>query len=488
MCDSGEVDSGMASPRHVVVVGGGISGLATAWFLRQHPRPPQVTVLEASGAVGGKLMAGDLAGRAVDAGAESLLARRPEAVDLAAAVGLADAVVTPDTTAARVMVDGSLRPFPRGTVLGIPTDLSSLAASRVLTWRGLARARAERVLPSPPAHGDVSVGRFVTARLGREVTERLVEPLLGGVYAGHADLLSLAATMPSIAAARTRGEKVTTAAASVRAGSGASADGSTPFVGISGGLFGLTERLAQRLAGDGVQIRTRTIARELSRDGSGRWRVVVGPVPAPVLLRADAVVLAVPAGAAARLLRGVVPAASALLEVVDYASIGLVALGYRHADVPPGALPGSGHLVPTREGRTVKAVTYSSRKWRWMRASVPDMTVVRMSIGRYGEVDALRHDDADLVRAASEDAADVLGLSARPVAGSVFRWGGSLPQYTVGHTSRAQRVHAVLAAEPGLALAGAALDGVGVPACIASAKQAAGQVLHGFADDATMER
>lgn len=470
-------------PGRVVVIGAGVTGLAAAWFLRQRPNPPAVTVLEAGPHIGGKLMAGDLGGHAVDAGAESMLARRPEAADLARAVGLGESLVAPATSAARVMVDGELRSFPAGTVLGVPADFRALAASRVLTRRGLARAVAERGLPASAEHSDVAVGRYVTARMGREVTERLVEPLLGGVYAGHANELSLEAVLPAIAAARGRGERLSVAAARLRAAGSGTADGSAPFVGLDGGLFTLAERLS---AASGAVVRNRTIAREIVRDGDG-WQVVVGPVPAPERLSCDAVVVAVPAGPAARLLRGVVPRAAALLDVVDYASVGLVALAYRRDDVPASALRGSGHLVPPREGRVVKAATYSSRKWSWVASAVPGLELVRMSVGRHGEAEQLQHDDADLVRMASDDAADVLGLRGRPVAASVFRWGGSLPQYTVGHVGRAARVHAAVAENPGLAVAGAAVDGVGIPACIASARQAAEAVLQGTGPGATME-
>lgn len=468
----------------MVVIGGGISGLAAAWFLRQQPDPPQVTVLEAGPDVGGKLMAGDVAGHPVDAGAESMLARRSEAADLARAVGLGDALVEPATSAARVMVDGVLRSFPSGTVLGIPADVKALASSRVLTRRGLARVVAERGLPASPTHGDVAVGTYVTSRMGHEVTDRLVEPLLGGVYAGHADELSLEAALPALAAARHRGERLSVAVARLRSAGGGTADGSAPFVGLSGGLFTLPQRLART---PGVQVRTRTIAREIGRDGDG-WRVVVGPVPDPEHLTCDAVVVAVPARPAARLLRPVVPRAATLLDVVDYASVALVALAYRRDGIAAAALRGSGHLVPPREGRAVKAATYSSKKWHWMAAAMPDVQVVRMSVGRFGETEHLQRDDADLARMASEDAADVLGLSGRPVAASVFRWGGSLPQYTVGHVARATRVHDLVAQHAGLAVAGAALDGVGIPACIASARRAADAVVQRATPGATMGR
>lgn len=469
----------------MVVIGGGISGLSAAWFLRQRPDPPDVIILEAAERPGGKLRLGDLGGHAVDAGAESMLARRPEAGNLARAVGLGDRLESPATTAAQVLVGGTLRPFPSGTVMGVPGDIRALAASGVLTRRGLLRVRAERGLPATGDHADVAVAKYVTARLGAEVTERLVEPLLAGVYAGHADQLSLQATMPAIAASRARGERLTTAAAAIRAAGGGTADGSAPFVGLAGGLGTLPERLAST---PGIEVRTRTTAREVVRIADGRLRVVSGPVPHPQTLDADAVVLAVPASPAARLLRDVVPSAAALLDVVEYASVAIIVLGYRLSDVPASALRGSGHLVPPQEGRPVKAVTYAHRKWHWLREAVPDLAVVRASVGRHGEVAELQRDDAGLVQLACDDIGEVLGVTARPATGSVFRWGGALPQYTVGHTSRTRRLHDLVAEVPGLAVCGAAVDGVGIAACIASARVAVDQVLHTRGSDATMAR
>ncbi|HSR25931.1 MAG TPA: protoporphyrinogen oxidase, partial [Candidatus Eisenbacteria bacterium] len=189
-----------SAPRHVVVVGGGISGLAAARFLRDEGDADlRVTVLEGSPQVGGKIRVSDVAGVPVDEGAESLLLRRAEGTDLVDAVGLGEDLVHAATTAASIWTRGSLRPIPAGTVMGVPTDLRALAASELLTPAELARVPLDAWLPRTPVGEDVAVGRYVAARMGGAVVDRLVEPLLGGVYAGHATLLSLDATLPQLA-------------------------------------------------------------------------------------------------------------------------------------------------------------------------------------------------------------------------------------------------------------------------------------------------
>lgn len=457
---------------HVVVVGGGIAGLAAAEHLGRTPGV-SVTVLEATGRVGGKLAVSDLAGLPVDEGAESFLARRPEALDLVRAAGLGDAVVHPAVTGASVWSRGAVRPLPPRQVMGVPGDLRTLARSRVLGPVGLLRATLDRALPRTPLSGDVSVGALVARRLGREVADRLVEPLLGGVYAGRADLLSAAATVPALLASARRHRSLVRAAAEVADG----AAGAGPLFGsVAGGLGRLPEALAR---GCGAQIRTRTTVRELRRTPGG-WELVVGPTRGPEVVCADAVVLAVPAAPAARLLASVVPSAANDLAAVEYASVALVSLAYPRAALPPG-LAGTGLLVPPVEGRAVKAVTYSSRKWGWLQAADPRLAVVRASLGRLGEEAVLQRDDADLVALTTAELATLTGVRGDPVAVRVSRWGGALPQYAVGHLDRVARVRAAVAEIPGLAVCGAAYDGVGIPACVASARSAATSVLRSTA-------
>jgi oxygen-dependent protoporphyrinogen oxidase len=465
-----------------VIVGGGISGLAAAFFLRD--RGVAVTVLEGSPRLGGKLAVSEFAGIGVDEGAEALLARRPEGTDLIGAVGLAGQLVPPGTTAASVWSRGRLRPLPKRQVMGVPADLDELAGSGILSPPGLARARDDLRLPATARDGDVAVAGYVGARFGRELVDRLVDPLLGGVYAGRSQELSFEATLGGLAQAARRHRSLAEAAASLLPAP-ASPPGPPVFTTLAGGLGTLPAAVA---AASGATVRTGAMTRELARTAQGTggrgegpgggWELTVGPTRAPQRLAADAVILAVPARPAGRLLAGLpeaAPAAAALAEI-DYASMAIVTLAY-----PRGAFgrrpEGSGYLVPAVDGHPVKAVTFSTVKWPHLRSAGPGLEIVRCSVGRVGEEALLQRDDAELAGLAAADLAAATGVRGAPAAVRVSRWGGALPQYAVGHLERVARIRAGVAALPGLAVCGAAYDGIGIPACIASARLAADRVL-----------
>ncbi|MFI1658621.1 protoporphyrinogen oxidase [Streptomyces sp. NPDC020472] len=468
--------TGQHAGPHVVVAGGGIAGLAAAHRLALAGH--RVTLLEAGGRLGGKLLAGEIAGAPVDLGAESLLARRPEAVALARAVGLGDRLQAPATTTASVWSRGELVPMPKGHVMGVPGDPA--AVEGLLSAEGVRRVGGDLELPPTEIGEDIAIGAYVAARMGHEVVDRLVEPLLGGVYAGDAHRISMKAAVPALFAAARVHPTLTDAVHAVqRAGAATPADvagaatglGGAVFLGIEGGIGTLPGAVADAIRAAGGEILTGTPVSALVRTGATGWQVVTRDRT----FDADAVVLATPAGPAAGLLGGLAPAAATELAAIDYASMALVTLAFRRSDVP--ALPGSGFLVPPVDGHTIKASTFSARKWRWVSDSAPDLFVLRTSVGRHGEEEQLHREDSDLVDASLKDLAAATGLSARPVASTVTRWVGGLPQYPVGHLARVARVRAAVAALPGLRLAGAAYDGVGIPACIASAHRAADEII-----------
>lgn len=461
---------------HVMVIGGGISGLAAAYFLAEGGAG-RVTVLESSSRLGGKLYADEIAGVPVDLGAESMLARRPEAVELARAVGLAEDLVAPETTKASLWTRGRLRAMPGGSLMGVPGDIAGLAASGVLSAAGLARLPLDHVLPRTKVGEDVAVGGYVAARMGREVVDRLVGPLLGGVYAGNAYEISMRAAVPQLYGIARSGRSLIEGVRELqkKAAAGPQAGGAV-FAGIRGGVGRLPAAVAQACREAGASIETDAQVRELRRTDAGWQAVVEGPDGAVRVLDADAVVLAVPAPVAGRLLAGESPAAAGELGAVEHASLALVTMAYRSRDLTK-VLPGSGFLVPPVDGRTIKASTFSSGKWGWVGQADPETFVLRTSIGRYGDEADLSWDDTDLVRLSREDLSEAVGLTAAPVAARVTRWENGLPQYPVGHLARVARVREHVGKLPGLAVCGAVYDGVGIPACVASARKAADRLL-----------
>jgi oxygen-dependent protoporphyrinogen oxidase len=465
--------SGWNAPQ-VVVVGGGISGLTAALRLTQALGAERVSLLEATNSLGGKLRSTQVAGVPVDDGADSMLNRRPEAVALAREVGLSSDVVHPATTTAALWTRGRIRQLPP-SVFGVPTDLRALRRSGVLSARGMARVRLEPLLPGVDLDHDRSVGDLLTSRLGHEVTERLAEPLLGGVYAGHADELSARACLAALVPRLPEHRSLIAAARAVQNGGAERTVGRKPpvFAGIRGGVGRLAEALAERLR---AKVRTEATVRELSRLPDGRWRLGVGPTRSVEAIEADGVVLALPATPAGRLLTDALPKAAGELAQIEYASVALVTLAVPSAGFPDPPT-GSGFLVPPVESRLVKAATYMSNKWGWIADRAGDTVIVRGSVGRHREEAALQRSDLELVDVVMADLAAATGVGGPLVDCRVTRWGGALPQYAVGHEARVRRIQDEVATVPGLAVCGAAYDGLGIAACVASGERAATRIL-----------
>jgi oxygen-dependent protoporphyrinogen oxidase len=447
-----------------VIIGGGIAGLAAALRLRDlasaSGRAVEVVIVDQAARLGGKLHTADLGGDPVETGAESFLmwdrGISSPVVALARRVGLREELIHPAPVPAAIALDGTLYPVPAGTLLGVPADPSTLDG--LATASGADDDRGEPILASAD---DVSVGALVRARMGDEIVDRLVDPMLGGVYAGRADELSLAATMPGLHAAA---QEHPTLSAAVQAALAASPRpaGTPVFASVPGGLSRL---VAAAATASGAEIRLGEPVRAIAAEGPG-WRLTGGATRDPWTLDADAVIMATPARPAARLLAEVAPRSAAEIGVLDYASIALITLV-----LPPGtALPHlSGLLVPATTGQAIKAATFLTTKWP---RPGDDRVVVRVSIGRYGEEAVLQQPDDELAALAHRQLGDVLGdVLPAPLHTRVSRWGGALPQYGVGHVGRTARARA--ASPPGLALAGAAFDGVGIAACVRSGEAAA---------------
>jgi len=454
----------------LVVVGAGITGMAAAWEAAD--AGANVVLLDADRRTGGKLDSAMLASRRVDTGADAFLARRPEATTLVRDVGLGDSLIEPAATSALVWNRNRLQRLPEGLLLGVPTNLVALARSGVLSPLGLARAALDLVLPGEPvADGaDRTVGALVRGRLGAQVHERLVDPLLGGINAGDSDQLSLQAGVPQLADA-VRGRRSLVAAAWLARRRQQKAAGDVPlFHSVEGGMGRFADSVARRLGERGVKLVLGFDADRLERRAEG-WTVVTGR---GARFGGDGIVLAVPPGPAAFLLEPHAAAAASRLGEIGSASVAMVCLAYRQEDVGR-ALDGSGFLVPRREGRLMTACSWASSKWPDIAA--PGMVVLRVSAGRAGDGRAVALTDDVLVARLHQELAAALAITGEPAARHVARWIDGFPQYRPGHADLVAAVEAGLPA--GIEVAGAAYRGVGIPACVGSGRAAARRALAG---------
>lgn len=455
----------------VVVVGGGIAGLAAAWELSGTAPGLRVVVLEAEGEVGGKLRSAEIGGRTVDVAADAFLARRPEAVDLCREIGLAEELVAPGTSGAAVWTRGRLRRLPDGLALGVPTRMGPLARSGILSPRGLARCALDLLGPLDPVtggpraeggvDGDRAVADVTARRLGREVTERLVDPLIGGIHAGDTRRMSAAAVFPPLLRAGDGRGSLMRGLRGLAPGTGAP-DGAPVFLTPRRGMASLVTRLSEALDGRAVEVRTGVVVRRIGR--AARWEIDTdgGHV------EADAVVLATPAPVTARLLAPVDADAAGVLAAIETADVAVVTMRFAD-DAVSQPLEGTGFLVPRIEGTVVTACTWLTSKWPHLRR--PGDVLVRASAGRAGDERAAGLADDELATVVGAELASMTGLRGAQET-VVTRWPGAFPQYAPGHPGRVAAVEAALSEVPGLALAGAALHGVGIPACIGSGRRA----------------
>ncbi len=451
----------------VAVIGGGISGLATAYFLR---RRADVVVLEAAARPGGKVHTIEVGGVRVEAGADSFVVRKPWAAELCAELGLDDRVVIPDAFGALVRVRGRLVPFPERAAFGVPASALDL-----LRWKGLpvgARVVAVGDLfrrPRGPRRddGDESLGSLLRRRLGAEASRVLVEPLLGGLHAGDASDLSVRATFPELAAWERGYRSLMRGARAALKAAEAPGRGHKPlFATVWGGLSRLVEALGEAVGPDRLRLDAPVSA--LSRRGDGYAIHVAGAEMCP-----DAVVIATPAFETARLLSEVNPSATAELRRIGYGSTAVVVLTYPAGTGPRLPGEGTGFVVPAGEG-IVTACTWVSRKWPSQ--EMADRAVVRCFVGRAGSEDALALTDEDLTRRVGAEVESATPLGAEPDACRVIRWDRGMPQYAVGHLEILDEIDRALSRTPGIFVTGSAYRGVGIADCVRQARETADRV------------
>jgi oxygen-dependent protoporphyrinogen oxidase len=492
-----------------VVVGGGIAGLAAAHACATDPRARALgvrcTIIERERRLGGKLYTEHVDGLLLEHGADSFLAAKPAAATLCRTLGLGDGLIaTTPGRAVYVVHGGRLHRFPEGTGFGVPTRFWPIARTGLLSPADKLRLLGDLVLPRGAAarraatrgtaardgaiHGcDESIGAFIRRRLGDAALTRLAGPMLGGIYAGDPDTLSLAATFPQllewerdhrslILAAWTRRRRRSQPDGATRGGPRAAARGgpSPMFLGLETGLGTLVEALQRSLSGQAFI--TGCEARRIRRSGDGPRYVV--ELDDGAGLDADAVIVAVPAYAAATLMDGLAPAIAARLRGIAYASTATVSLAYRRAQVRHD-LDGHGFVVADGEPVAITACTWVSSKWP--HRAPAGTALLRCYLGTAGRDAIVDEDDATLVREAVTGLRLVMGIDAAPTFTRVVRWRRALPQYRIGHLDRVADIERGLRDLPTLALAGAAYRGVGVPDCIAQGAAAATRVLDALA-------
>ncbi|HZN15880.1 MAG TPA: protoporphyrinogen oxidase [Acidimicrobiales bacterium] len=438
----------------IAVIGGGITGLSAAWFLRGHA---DVTLYEADTRLGGKIRTDDFAGRRVEAGPDAFLARVPHAAELCRAAGLGDALVSPASGKAYVWANDALRTLPAGHVLGAPTALGPLARSGLVSPVAVLRAGLDRILPRTRVADDIGVGALIAARYGRQVRDHLVDPLLGGIHTGPSERLSAAATAPQFLAAARSSRSLSRG---LRAAQPAAPSTGPVFLTVEGGLG----RLVDALAAAPRETRLSHAVAAIEPHGE-QWRVDGDAY--------DAVIVTTPSYAAAPLLAPVAPDVATGLAAIEYASIALTLMVYpTSAFTRP--LDASGFVVARDSGLRMTACSWASTKWAHVGG---DQVVLRVSAGRWGEP-PVDENDNDLAARLHDEVEKTMGATTGPMETRVVRWPRSFPQQTVGHLGRITEIEAGLAAAaPGIVLAGAAYRGLGLPACIGQAEAAAANAL-----------
>lgn len=455
-------------PVDVIIVGGGITGLSAAYRLQKDAPELKVVLLEASDRLGGKIWTQQEDGFVMEAGPDCFLARKERGVALCAELGIADQLIgrNPDHQKTFVKRNGRLHRLPEGLTGMIPTNLDALRQSTLLSAEAQAAVAQEPSQPARPANGDESVANFIIRRLGQETFENLIEPLMGGIYAGQADLLSLAATFPQLRQLELTHGSLLAGLTNRPAPAPAAYP---PFVSLPGGMNQLVNALVVELS----EVMIRLNAPVVNIEHSTNYQVTIEDENgAYTQLQAAHLILTTPAFVSARLLGKRDATLATALGSIPYASTALVNLAFREADLPT-ALDGYGYVIPRIEGGDVLACTWSSRKWHGR--SPDEHVLLRVYIGRFGN-DVTAYEDGRLINMARQELANTLNIRTAPLHTRLHRWPNAMPQYNLGHLDRIETIREQVNKHPGLYLAGNYFHGVGIPDCIGSGETAAEQV------------
>lgn len=453
----------------VIIIGAGITGLAAAYRLQKTAPKLNVTLLEATSHLGGKIGTEQFDGFTLEWGPDCFLSRKPRGIGLCQELGIDGELVgrNPHHAKTFVLRNGRLHRLPEGLTGLIPTDLEALENSTLLSQSARERLAKEKSIPSKPAGSDESVANFISRRLGQEAFENLVEPLMAGIYAGQADELSLAATFPQLRQLELKHGSLLAGLA--KRPSEKSGPKYPPFVSFPDGMQTLVTRLAECL--EGVDIRRESAVTHIRKISGGYRLSINGKRLTADKLESQAVIVTTPAFVSGRLLADLDGKLANTLLQIPYASTALVNLAFNETDVPE--LDGYGYVIPNVEGREVLACTWTSRKWD--NRAPEGKVLIRVYIGRYGQPDVTEYEDDHLLTIAQNELRQTLNITAAPLFHRIIRYPKAMPQYNLGHLERLAAINTRLADHPGLFLAGAAFNGIGIPDCIVSGEEAAGK-------------
>jgi protoporphyrinogen/coproporphyrinogen III oxidase len=467
------------SPHHIVIIGGGIAGLATAYALQDRAHiagiPLTCTLIEARERLGGVILTERIDGFVIEAGPDSLLTQKPWGLELCRSLGIGDRLIGTNDQQRKVYIlwDGRLHPLPEGLMLIVPTRLGPLLRNQLLSWPGKIRMGLEFFLPPRRSNGDESLAGFVRRRLGREAQEKIADPLLAGIYAGSSHDMSLLATFPRLRELEvTHGGLIRGMLAQRRAIRRESSIDTqrtpTLFMAPQGGMAEIVEALSRRL--DQTAVRLGETVHRVVPHGDG----YAVHLERAMTLQAEAVVFATPAHLTARMVEGFHPRLAAALRAIPYVSSATISLAYRRGDVPH-PLDGFGFLVGKREAHRIMAASWTSTKFS--HRAPADHVLIRSFIGGASHEDLVWRDDAALIQLVREALGAILGITKAPLLARVYRWERANPQYLVGHLERVDAMEQMLAPYPGLFLTGSAYRGVGVPDCIQQGTQTAARIM-----------
>jgi oxygen-dependent protoporphyrinogen oxidase len=449
----------------VVVIGGGITGLTAAFRVREARPDAAIVLIDRSASLGGKISSSPFMGRQVDEGPDAFLTRVPWGIDLCRELGILDEVVSPASGSAYVMSRGKLRKLPAGLVLGVPTRFWPLVRSGIVSPLGAITAFLDRIRPANTPTGDETVGSLARRRLGSQVAERLIDPLIGAINAGDTDLLDLHLAAPQFENAANANRSLIAGLIAQRKKIDPALAAAPVFHSFPGGMSRLVDALIDRLRNVDQRL---DVSVDLVQPTDRGADVVLS---SGAVVAADAVIVATPAHVSATILSEISKEAAELLAGIEFASVAMVTLGFDRSAVGH-PLDGSGMLVPRPEGRLATAVSWASTKWpHW---SADDKVVLRVSAGRRGDERAMGLSDDELVDAISAEMSEILDITGPVLEWRVTRWPNSFPQYDTGHSRLIDRVDAALASDaPGVFVTGASCRGIGIPACIRQGGEAA---------------